>query len=107
MTIKEIRKQTGMSQREFAEYFGIPVRTIQEWEQERRQPPPYLSELLERILDSEKRRRKLKEVPQDRIFNTEGGGRERCHATGYEMFFSGHWWQEYEGSKGDLHYWGE
>lgn len=53
MTIKELRASTGMSQRKFAEYFGISVRNIQEWEQERKQPPPYLAGLLKRILENE------------------------------------------------------
>ena len=48
--IKELRKQTGMSQSQFATYFDIPVRTLQDWEQERRQPPEYLSKLIERLL---------------------------------------------------------
>ena len=45
--IKQLRKDTGMKQVEFAEYFGIPVRTIQEWEHDRRTPPDYLIRLLE------------------------------------------------------------
>ena len=36
-----------MKQVEFAEYFAIPVRTIQEWEHDRRTPPEYLIRLLE------------------------------------------------------------
>lgn len=42
-----------MSQAKFAAYFGISVRNIQEWEQNRKQPPPYLVGLLKRILDKE------------------------------------------------------
>ena len=53
MKIKELRQLTGMSQSKFAAYFGISVRNIQEWEQERKQPPPYLVGLLKRILDNE------------------------------------------------------
>ena len=53
MKIKELRLLTGMSQREFATYFDISVRNIQEWEQERKQPPPYLVNLLKRILEHE------------------------------------------------------
>ena len=53
MEIKELRKATGMSQREFASYFGISVRNIQEWEQERKSPPSYLVGLMKRILDLE------------------------------------------------------
>ena len=45
--IKRLRKETGMKQVEFAEYFAIPVRTIQEWEHDRRTPPEYLIRLLE------------------------------------------------------------
>lgn len=47
--VKNFRISTGLSQSKFAEYFGIPVRTLQEWEQGRRTPPDYLIELLKRI----------------------------------------------------------
>lgn len=49
MTIREIRKLTGLSQGKFADYFKIPLRTVQEWEQGRRNPPEYIPTLLERI----------------------------------------------------------
>lgn len=52
MTIKEIRKQTGMTQAEFAEYFGISVRTIEAWES-RREAPEYLVKLMEYKLRKE------------------------------------------------------
>ena len=45
MKIKELRRLTGMSQSEFAAYFGLSVRSVQ--------PPPYLVGLLKRILDNE------------------------------------------------------
>jgi len=32
MDIKELRAQTRMTQKEFAEYFNIPIRTLQDWE---------------------------------------------------------------------------
>lgn len=32
MTIRELRERAGMSRREFAEYFHIPYRTVQDWE---------------------------------------------------------------------------
>lgn len=31
MTIKELKEKSGMSLKEFAEYFGIPYRTMQNW----------------------------------------------------------------------------
>lgn len=36
--VKEIRTHLGLSQEQFAEYFGVSIRTIQEWEQHRRTP---------------------------------------------------------------------
>ncbi len=34
MRIKELRKQTGLTQTQFGALFEIPMRTIQEWESE-------------------------------------------------------------------------
>ena len=36
--VKAIREKLHVSQSEFAGYFGVSVRTIQEWEQHRRTP---------------------------------------------------------------------
>lgn len=55
MNIKNIRKTTNMSQREFAEYFGIPIRTIQKWERNGSVPPEYIPKMIEKILELEKR----------------------------------------------------
>lgn len=46
MTFKELRKQTGMTQKAFAEYFGIPLRTIENWESEVNHCPKYLLNLM-------------------------------------------------------------
>ena len=43
-----------MTQREFAEYFNIPKRTIENWEGEKRTPPPYVVELIEYKIRKEK-----------------------------------------------------
>lgn len=54
MTVKEIRKITGLSQAGFAEKYGIPKRTIESWESPSvapsRKPPEYLVKLLERVV---------------------------------------------------------
>ncbi len=46
MEIKEImkamRKEAKMTQREFSEYFGIPLRTVEDWERGVRQMPDYV-----------------------------------------------------------------
>lgn len=44
--VKSSRLMTGMSQKKFSEYFNIPVRTIEDWEAGRRQPPKYVEELI-------------------------------------------------------------
>ena len=57
----ELRKQTGMNRREFAEYFGIPYRTVQDWELGNRQMPEYLYRLMAykvAVEDLEKDRKK-------------------------------------------------
>lgn len=42
----ELRTSTGMNRREFAEYFEIPYRTLQEWELGNRKMPEYLLRLM-------------------------------------------------------------
>lgn len=50
----EIRKNTGMNRKEFAEYFNIPYRTVQDWELGNRQMPDYLFRLMEYKIRMEK-----------------------------------------------------
>ncbi len=42
----ETRNKLGMNRKEFAEYFKIPYRTIQDWELGKRQMPEYLLRLM-------------------------------------------------------------
>ncbi|MBR3833830.1 MAG: transcriptional regulator [Lachnospiraceae bacterium] len=44
--IVELRVATCMSRKEFSEHFGIPLRTLEDWEANRRTPPNYLPRLL-------------------------------------------------------------
>lgn len=37
-SVRSIREKTGLSQAEFAALLGVSVRTLQDWEQERRVP---------------------------------------------------------------------
>lgn len=41
-----LRKSTGMNKTKFAEYFGIPYRTFQDWELGSRKMPDYLFRLM-------------------------------------------------------------
>lgn len=53
MTVKEMREAAGMTQKEFAEYFSISCRTVENWECSRTKPPEYLVELMEYKLRNE------------------------------------------------------
>lgn len=48
-----LRKNTGMSQNDFAEYLGIPVGTLRNWEQGICKCPPYVLKLIEYKLRNE------------------------------------------------------
>lgn len=54
MTFSDLRHEMGLSQSKFAAYFGLPVRSLQQWEQGRSEPPPYLLALMVRIVELEK-----------------------------------------------------
>ena len=51
--IKQLRKGSGMTQKAFSEFFGIPVRTLQDWEAGVRTPPNYVVRLLPYKLKAE------------------------------------------------------
>ena len=46
-SFKELRRRSRMTQKEFAEYFKIPKRTIENWEAGVNKCPLYLLELME------------------------------------------------------------
>lgn len=63
MTIKEIRAITGLTQKEFAQKYDIPVQTLKGWEStpdasSHRDCPPYVLKLLERVVIEDYRRNK-------------------------------------------------
>lgn len=47
--IREIREKTGMSRAEFSRIYGIPVRTLEDWEAGKRKCPDYVVSLLRRV----------------------------------------------------------
>ena len=51
MEIRNLRLQTGLSQSKFAKMFDIPVPTLKDWEQERRNPPVYVVNMIRTILE--------------------------------------------------------
>ena len=48
--VKEIREVTGLSQKAFAELYGIPLSTLRNWEQGTNSPAPYVLGLISRTL---------------------------------------------------------
>jgi hypothetical protein len=51
--LKELRKELGLSQAKFAERFGIPLRTIQDWEYGKREIRSYIIDMMCRIIELE------------------------------------------------------
>ena len=48
--IKDLREFTGLSAQKFGDKYGIPLRTIQNWEGGVNTPPAYVVSLLERVV---------------------------------------------------------
>ena len=51
--LKELRKELELSQPKFAEKFGIPLRTIQDWEYGKREVRSYIVDMMYRIIELE------------------------------------------------------
>jgi len=51
--LKELRRELGLSQAKFAERFGIPLRTLQDWEYGKREVRSYIVNMLYRIIELE------------------------------------------------------
>ncbi len=50
--IRELRDTTKMTQKEFAQMYGIPLSTLRKWEQGESSPAPYVLNLLAKTLPS-------------------------------------------------------
>lgn len=51
--LKAIRKEANMTQKQFAGYFGIPTRTVEDWERGLRHMPDYLLRLIVYKMETE------------------------------------------------------
>ena len=51
-----IRQESGMNRKDFSEWLGIPCRTMQEWELERRAMPEYVLRLIAYKVYNEKKK---------------------------------------------------
>lgn len=50
MSIRDMRKATGMTQAAFAEKFLIPRRTFEDWDAGKHQPPEFVKMMLAKLL---------------------------------------------------------
>lgn len=50
VSISELRSLAGISRPEFSRRYGVPIRTLEDWEAGRRTPPEYVVSLLERVI---------------------------------------------------------
>ena len=51
--LKAMRKEANMTQKQFAGYFGIPIRPVEDWERGLRHMPDYLMRLLVYKMETE------------------------------------------------------
>lgn len=51
--LKAMCKEANMTQKQFARYFGIPIRTVEDWERGLRHMPDYLMRLLVYKMETE------------------------------------------------------
>lgn len=56
MDTKEIRAILGISRIEFSRKYGIPIRTLENWDAGTRNPPEWLLALLERVVREDARK---------------------------------------------------
>lgn len=50
VSISDLRSSIRLSRSEFSRRYGIPIRTMEDWEAGRRTPPEYVVSLLERVV---------------------------------------------------------
>lgn len=53
MNIKQLRTLSGMTQKQFSNYFGIPLRTLEDWETEKSECKSYIISLIQYKLENE------------------------------------------------------
>lgn len=46
LSIKEYRKSTGLTQKQFSELFEIPIDVVKSWDTGRRKPPTWAEKLI-------------------------------------------------------------
>lgn len=70
---KKIRESTGMNRKDFADYLGVPYRTMSDWEHGLRTMPPYVMDLIEFKVRTEFGMRLPQELDPNTIGNVRRG----------------------------------
>lgn len=55
MTVKEIRESIGISRAEFSRRYRIPLRTIENWEYGKTNPPEWTVEMIRKVVEMDKK----------------------------------------------------
>lgn len=48
---RQIREMTGLSRVEFSRRYNIPLRTLENWDAGKSEPPAYVLDLLEKVIE--------------------------------------------------------
>ena len=64
---EEIRKMLGISRAAFSRKYNIPIRTLEDWDAGKKNPPDYVLDMLERIVNEDKEGKDMNELTMDRI----------------------------------------
>lgn len=64
---EEIRKILGISRAEFSRRYNIPLRTLEDWDAGKKNPPDYVLNMLERVVNEDKEGNDMNELTMDRI----------------------------------------
>ena len=64
---EEIRKILGISRAAFSRKYNIPLRTLEDWDAGKKNPPDYVLNMLERIVNEDKEGEGMNELTMDRI----------------------------------------
>jgi len=66
---EEIRSILGISRAAFSRKYNIPIRTLEDWDAGKKNPPEYVMDLLERVVNEDKNKEgeDMNELTMDRI----------------------------------------
>lgn len=68
---RQIREMTGLSRVEFSRRYNIPLRTLENWDAGKSEPPAYVLDLLEKVIEPQEVRDYLIMWQTDSQWNTE------------------------------------